>query len=379
MQINDVKRKLISLYINSRGWRTIRKLVVIESDDWGSIRMPSREVYEKFLKLGFPVDKLSYHKYDSLEGNRDLEALFEVLTGIKDSNGNHPVITANTIMTNPDFNKISQSGFREYHYELFTETLKRYPEHDRVPELYRSGIENKIFIPQLHGREHLNVKQWMKALEDSEGWARRAFEHEFYDLSDSHSSISENSFVDAFTLENPLDIEDQKASIREGAKLFFDVFGYRSDSFIAPVYIWRNELEGAMSDSGIKYIQGNVYQKIPVIGERNSFAKKLHFTGEKNKSGMLYLVRNASFEPSSFKTVDHVTNCLNQVARSFNNRKPAIICSHRLNFIGSLDRANRETNLVYLQDLLKSIVKKWPDVEFISSDKLGSIISKANN
>ena len=33
---------------NMFGWRTKRHLVVIESDDWGTIRMPSREVYEEF-------------------------------------------------------------------------------------------------------------------------------------------------------------------------------------------------------------------------------------------------------------------------------------------------------------------------------------------
>ena len=30
--------------LNIPGWRTKRKLVVIESDDWGAIRMPSKEI-----------------------------------------------------------------------------------------------------------------------------------------------------------------------------------------------------------------------------------------------------------------------------------------------------------------------------------------------
>ena len=32
---------------NIPGWRTNRKLVVFESDDWGSIRMPDKKTFEK--------------------------------------------------------------------------------------------------------------------------------------------------------------------------------------------------------------------------------------------------------------------------------------------------------------------------------------------
>ena len=46
-------------FINERrGWKTDRKIVVIESDDWGSIRMPRREVYEMSLKKGYRVDRM---------------------------------------------------------------------------------------------------------------------------------------------------------------------------------------------------------------------------------------------------------------------------------------------------------------------------------
>jgi hypothetical protein len=34
---------------NLPGWCTNRKIVVIESDDWGSIRMPSLTIFENLL------------------------------------------------------------------------------------------------------------------------------------------------------------------------------------------------------------------------------------------------------------------------------------------------------------------------------------------
>ena len=109
------------------GWRTKRKIVVIESDDWGSIRMPDAPVFDQ-LAINNPAlhdDPMS--RFDSLESNDDLHALFGVLSGVKDSKGNSALLTANTILANPDFDRIAASGYKEYHYEKFTKTLEHYP------------------------------------------------------------------------------------------------------------------------------------------------------------------------------------------------------------------------------------------------------------
>jgi hypothetical protein len=61
-----------------------RKIIVIESDDWGSIRMPSKEVYRSLLKKGLRVDQCPYNRYDSLASEDDLTGLFNVLMKYKD-------------------------------------------------------------------------------------------------------------------------------------------------------------------------------------------------------------------------------------------------------------------------------------------------------
>jgi hypothetical protein len=76
--------------------------VVIESDDWGAIRIPSRAIYEQFLAKGVPVNAMYFAKYDCLESNADLELLFEVLAANKDKNGQPAVITANAVVANPN-------------------------------------------------------------------------------------------------------------------------------------------------------------------------------------------------------------------------------------------------------------------------------------
>src|SRR5512145_1970748 len=150
-------QKLSRIVTNLRGWRTNRKIVVIESDDWGSIRMPSKEVYQICLKAGYPVDKIAYERYDSLLSQEDLELLFSLLLSLHDKNGNHPVFTANCVVANPDFEKIKHDDFQNYHYELITETFKRYPKHQNNFEIWKKGVQDRIFMPQFHAREHLNV------------------------------------------------------------------------------------------------------------------------------------------------------------------------------------------------------------------------------
>ena len=73
--------------------------------------MPSREVYNELLCKGIRVDNCVYNRYDSLTSEKDLIALFEILSSIKDKNGNPALLTANTIVANPDFDKIRESGF----------------------------------------------------------------------------------------------------------------------------------------------------------------------------------------------------------------------------------------------------------------------------
>ena len=60
-------------------------------------------------------------------------------------------------------------------------------------------------------------------------------------------------------------------------------------------------------------------------------------------------------------------------------KKPAIISTHRINFIGFLDERNRTSNLKSFSLLLENILKKWPDVEFMTTVSLGHLISQNRN
>jgi hypothetical protein len=372
--INEIRQSISRNLLSIPGWHTNRKIVIIESDDWGSIRMPSKDIYERLFKYGIRVDKNPFTRFDSLASEEDLSALFDILMKFRDKNGNHPVITANSIMSNPDFDKIRESNFYEYHYEVFTETLKRYPKHQGSFQIWKEGMSAGVFHPQFHGREHVNVAKWLNALKNDTGNIRKAFEYRMYDLSREGEIITEDSFMDAYAYNNKKELDFLKTSIIEGTQVFEDLFGYRSQSFIAPCYIWDPELEKTMKECGIKFIQGGLVQKCPVPGNTRKHKRKFHFTGSHNKYDQKYLVRNCYFEPTASGSDGLIQESLQRISTAFKWNKPAIISSHRLNYIGYIVPENRKVNIDLLAKLLHRIIKDFPDVEFMTSDQLGELM-----
>jgi hypothetical protein len=312
-----------------------------------------------------------------LESNNDLLALFDVLSGVKDSKGNSAIITANTIVANPDFDKIAASSFDQYYYERFTKTLERYPQRDQVTTLIKQGIGERLYKPQFHGREHVNVGQWLNALKKGHPELKEAFLYKVFGITISDKNMKRRNLMSSLDFESFDEVEEKQEMLTDGMNIFEQIFGFRSTSFIATTYIWDSSIERSLHNGGIQYIQGIPYQYIPNPGG-DWYRRKFHFTGQKNKNGQFYLVRNAFFEPSLTPGIDIIGECMKRIGLAFSWRKPAIIGSHRLNFIGSITEKNRTDNLKLLGEMLRAIVFKWPDVEFMSSDELGDLINPKN-
>jgi hypothetical protein len=378
MNLRAVKPYITRTLLNVPGWQTKRKIVVIESDDWGSIRMASKETYNILLKSGYPVDQCPFNRYDALESNEDLEMLFEVLSSVKDKNGNPAIMTANSVGANPDFEKIKESDFREYYYEPFTETLKHYPKHDSVFDLYKEGIKHRVFYPQFHGREHLNVNRWMNALRRGDKDSRSVFMYNMFSVHTLPKPDNMNEYMDSLGYDSLSEKAQLDQVLTEGLSLFEKIWGFTSKSFIASCYIWNSDFEKTLFRYGVNYIQGMLIQSEPELIDGRKYKKKYHYQGQKNSLGQRYLVRNAFFEPNEITHFDWVCDCLNRISFAFRWNKPAIISSHRKNYIGYIDPSNRERNLRLLKILITEILHRWPEVEFMTSDQLGDLM-KINN
>lgn len=359
------------------GWRTKRHLVVIESDDWGSIRMPSREVYDEFLRRGIRVDRDPYCRYDNLATRHDLENLFEVLQSVKDKNGQPAVITANTLSANPVFDRIRESGFTKYSFEPFTETLKRDDAHSDAFHVWRQGMAAGVFHPQCHGREHLYVKKWLQALRKGDALTQAAFDLGTWGLTQQVDPSIHEYYMGAFNSCEETDIREFETVIDDALRLFRGIFGYASRSFIATTYEWSPKIEPFLAQRGVRYIQGTFQQKIPCDDDRTIKITYRGFQGTRTKAGLVRLFRNCFYEPSTKENHDWHGDCMKRVEIAFKWGKAANICSHRVNFIGSVDPSNTDRNLPEFGRLLHDIVGRWPDVEFVTSDQLGEIIENS--
>ncbi len=369
------RRRLSRSLVNTFGWRTNKKYIILESDDWGGIRVPSKKTYDYLLKSGDIISHNPFTKYDSLASEADLSFLFEVLSKHRDYKGKNPVITANCVVANPDFKKIEASKFCSYNYELFTETLKSYPRHENSFEIWKQGMDEKVFFPQFHCREHINIARWLKSLMEKKNDAIIAFNNKMIGIGNSFSPDNKYGYMDACNYETGSESNAINEIMKQGAMLFRNIFGYDSKSFIAPCNIWGGELEYELSRSGIQYIQGNIVQKIPKQNKGTKhFGKKYHYCGQLNGNNQIYLIRNCDFEPAMNESIDWVDSCLLDISEAFKKGKPATICTHRLNYIGFIHEGNRDRNLRMLSNLLHKIMAAWPDVEFITTIELGEKI-----
>lgn len=376
--MSGIRKNITDIAINFRGPRLKRKIVVFESDDWGNIRMPNREVQEDLVKMGFLFEKRHYERVDSIAREDDLEALFTVLYQFKDINGNHPVITAMTVMANPDFDKIRESGFSTYAYRCLKDVLQDYSRGDNsIFDLWEEGRKERVFYPQFHGREHTNVCQWMRDLRAKNNDNRLAFELGIPGFFERLCHERGNIYAKALKIYEPDDITFINNSVEDGLELFEKTFGYQSKSFMAPSYTWNDDVEHSLNKKGVKYIQSVYYQNCPSPDGGNEV--RHHFFGQINKLGQYYLLRNCSFEPAQSNYSESVVdNCLKEIAIAFRLGKPATISVHRLNFIGAIHEDNREKSLSLLDTLLKKILNRWPDVEFMTSAEVGGLLETKN-
>jgi len=354
--------KLAKNYINAVGWRTKRKLVLIESDDWGTIRAASRQAYES-LCAESGKDGTFFDKYDSLESAKDLELLFEVLSSVKDKDGNPFVMSPISVVANPDFEAVERNGFSEYVYESVLDTYKRSPHTEHSFDVAQQGINSGVWFPQFHGREHINGKRWLKALQIDDKLSKKAFAYK----SIHRGCIREDmDSLKAFDIDSVDDLKYLRDVMAEGLSLFEKVWGYRASAFCAPCGIIRTETLNVAAQNGIKMSAGQYF-----MPQGDGTYKKIdNFWGGRSKNGLVFYRRNCKFEPARDHNIDWVDRCLSEIKIAFRWGKPANIDSHRVNFIGGIYPENRDYTLKELKRLLKEIVRHWPDVEFVNSEQI---------
>lgn len=376
MELSSLKNAVANNTKNLLGWKTSRKIVVFAVDDYGNVRIDSPEARVKMSDAGFAA-KSRFDAYDALETREDLEMLFETLCSVTDKHGRHAVFTCYAVPCNIDFEKLQETEYREYHYEILPRTFQEKSYADPVNyagtwERWKQGIAENILVPQFHGREHLNVKVFEEKLSHQDQELLTQLKNR------SFTGISDTGYptISALASFDFWDFDDNKRFeeiIRDGLNQFEAVFGYRAKNFTPPAYNVHSVLYATLKNYGIQFIDtafiANQHQG------NGRYKNQINYTG-KTEHGLCKMVRNVVFEPTANSSIDWTSHAMKQIETAFHWNRPAIISSHRVNFCGHIDPGNREIGLSTLKKLLQQITDRWADVEFMSANELGRLIKQ---
>jgi hypothetical protein len=370
-----MKQLLINHIKNIPGWRTNRKLVVFSVDDYGNIRIASKEARDNIDKV---VMKSTSHfdTYDNLETREDLEALYEVLTSVKDMHGNSAIFTPYALPCNIDFETMAENKNNEYIYELLPQTFEKLSAKDANAyegtwRLWQEGIKKGLMKPQFHGREHFNLHIFNDLLSKKNKNITYVLKQGSYVTIPEHIDYKQG-WTASYSFDKLIETDSFFDNVKDGIKRFEEVYGYAPKVFTPPAQQFPLHLENNLPDLGVKYMD-SPRLVLKHLGE-SKYKTVRHKLGDGEL--MTHLVRNVLFEPTVKSKNNWVDFTLKEVEATFRMKKPANISGHRVNYCGYIDEENRKVGLSALKQLLQEIVDRWPDVEFISADQLGDIISE---
>ena len=368
-----MKQFLANHLKNIRGKKIKRKLLAFAVDDYGNIRVANLKAKENLLQKGVKLDNRFDH-FDALDTRDDYEMLFDVLSFVKDKNSNPAIFTPYALPCNTDYQRAIESDC--FIPENLDVTYKRLSSHNKAYEgafeLLLEGIHHKLIKPQFHGREHLNVNLFNALLKDKNPLLLANIENQSLAGIPNHPSYPKVGFNQAFAFWKEEEIELHIEILKDGLERFEQVYGYKSIIFTPPAQQIHADLYAYVGSLGVKGID-KVRATMRHKGE-GVYVKERNILGEKGLGNTMSIVRNCVFEPTD-RDIDWVDFTFKQIEAAFFWGKPAIVSSHRVNFCGHIDPVNRKNGLIALKSLLDKVVKKWPDVEFVSVDELVHVMN----
>ncbi|MFC4871580.1 hypothetical protein ACFPFU_07770 [Negadavirga shengliensis] len=373
----NIKQKIFDNLKNIPGWRTDRKLVAFAVDDYGNVRLNSRAAYETVNKA-HQVKGNRFDQYDTLETREDLEGLYEVLASARDGRDHHAVFTPYALPCNIDFEKMGESDYCDYHYELLPQTYEKLEAqqpgaYSGTWALWKEGIRKGLMQPQFHGREHFNLKVFEEKLACKDPVLMASLENRSL-IGLGKTNYPSINWTAAFSFwDAERDTERFPEILRRGVDAFERVYGYRAVAFTPPAQQFPESMEKDLTVYGIQALDKPFFQRRHMGMGR--YKKRLAYAGYKPENGLVHLVRNVVFEPTH-GGFDHVAKAIQQIGAAFRWNRPALISSHRVNFCGHIDPKNRAKGLGDLKSLLDAVVKKWPEVEFVSVSELVKMMAR---
>jgi len=313
-----------------------RPVLIIESDDWGA----------------GPVEQAA--------AIRQISRLLEKFT---DRERRRPVMTLGMVLAAADGEKTLSSG--DYHRQVISTRT-----HGPLLQAIKSGVDAGVFSIHLHGMEHywpsalLLASKTDKAVMEWLGGAPQL-------PTEKLPSPLQSRWIDASALPSRrLDTSAVQQAAQEEVATFQQIFGAAPKVAVPPTFIWTEDVENAWAAAGVTVVvtPGSRFETRDESGSPAGKEKAIH-NGQLCKSNIVYLVRDEYFEPSLGHTA---VQALGRLSAKTRLGRPTLYETHRFNFLGSEEKRNRA--LEELEHLLSMAVRQYPDLAFLSSIKLASIL-----
>jgi hypothetical protein len=180
------------------------------------------------------------------------------------------------------------------------------------------------------------------------------------------------SFRPGFYFDNWEEFTWLENSLTDGVKIFENTFGRKPDVFCPSNGVFHDKFKPLLIDSGIKTTVESGKRYVP--DGKGGYTTKYFINGRKDNLEIITYGRNCRFEPLEDGLNRCMKNVINQIKAAFRWGKPAVLATHRVNFVGDLDKKNRELGLEALTSLLQNILQTWPDIEFMNSAEFSNLL-----
>lgn len=317
-----------------------RPVLIIESDDWG------------------PGPDSHAHA---------LEQLCGMLNRCTDGSGRAAVMTVGVVLAAPDNAAIRDRGYREYARRTLQD-----PAFEKVWHALRRGRDRGVLALQLHGLEHLWPAAFMHALTRDDAVRQWVREQAGFDTGSLPSAI-QSRWTDTSSLPSvPIEPGLIAAAVNQEIRLFEACFDRLPAVAVPPTFVWSAPVERAWSAGGVRFIitPGRRYTGRDASG-RPAFVDRRMLNGDMAASGCTYLVRDVYFEPALGHRAEAA---LETVSNRFRLGRPALVETHRFNFVG--DAADMARNLEETERLLATALARIPSLRFMSSEELGEAMRR---
>ncbi len=307
-------------------WRSLRA-VAFESDDWGLAGfLPDAEALS-----GLDRNELAPGRFpevywgSTLEDSAHVEALARVLaSAARGRDGLPPVWQPNYVMGSLSWED-GPRGDRWNRYD-WPEFSPRYVRQGLTGSVGRATGQG-LWYPEYHAFTHYDPLRRFEAVA-SGGVAAEAARRGIMLFPGSEGARELGPWRPRAALEAELD---------EGLARFQAAFGRPVGSIIAPDYTWDRRCEDIWESRGLRVIQAKREQRY--VGREWGIVARVRKLVDQRLDrvlfpGRVYLERNCRFEPVQSPDPRAVAlRCAQEVKRAWAAGSPAVVESHRINFV----------------------------------------------